>query len=374
MSFALPAVNDPCNLTRSAADLFWVADINAPANTGTKPNGSLPHPDVATEFDNNTAGSIKGYVKEFTDGGAGEDVSSDTRLLLWSNQYNAPNRIQVDTVANAGLSLKIFSGTVNGSIWREYYVGGNDTPNGFCCSGQFPLIIDLNDDDFDAELGTFDNTDVTGVAVLVHRLNMAGTATNWNYQGKMYLISTTKSSADTPTFSGAGTLIQDIVTEVQGVDFTDKLGSWVRQIGSVIFIDFGFRIGNNSTITEFDDEGATVVSPVSNDPSDPSKRLTLQACRTYLNLRNNAADTADFSGTWIWQTRALFDWDQDDSAIVTFNGPTFRGMGDFTLGSSISGDATFDDVGVVIMADNGVDLDGSTFKNPNGDHLLQVAA
>ncbi len=374
MSFALPAANDPCNLTRSAADLFWVADINSPSNTGTKNNGSLPQPDGATEFDNNSNGSIKGYAKEFTNGGAGEDVSTDTRLLLWSNQTNAPNRIQHDSVANAGVSLKIFSGTVNGTVWREFYVGGNDTPASASISGQYPYVIDLNDSTHDASNGTFDNTDVTGIAILVHRLNMAGGSTSWNYQGKMYLLDTTKTSADTPTFSGAGTLIQDIVTEIQGTDYTTKLGSWVRSVGSVIFIDFGFRIGNNSTITEFDDEGKTIISPVTNDSADPRNRLTLQACRTYLNLRNNVLDTADFSGTWLWGTRALFDFDQDDAAVVTFTSPTFIGMGEFTLGSSITGPATFDNVDAVIFADTGVDVDGSTFKNQNGLHALEMTA
>ena len=135
-----------------------------------------------------------------------------------------------------------------------------------------------------------------------------------------------------------------------------------------------FRIGDNSTETDFDDQGLTIVSPVSNDSGDPRNRLTRQAMRTYINLRNNAADSAVFSGTWKWGTRAEFDWDQDDAAVVTFNSPTFRGMGRFTVGSSISGSATFDNVDEVYMADNGADLDGSTFRNPHGNHLLRLAA
>ena len=59
---------------------------------------------------------------------------------------------------------------------------------------------------------------------------------------------------------------------------------------------------------------------------------------------------------------------------MTFNGAIFRGMGDFTVGSSISGDATFNDVGEVIEADNGVDLDGSTFENPWGNYLNRLVA
>jgi hypothetical protein len=136
----------------------------------------------------------------------------------------------------------------------------------------------------------------------------------------------------------------------------------------------GFRIGDNSTSTQFNDNGATIVSPVSNDINDPRVRVTTQAFRVYLNLRNNVADTAIFSGTWIWQTRAAFDLDQDDLAVVTFTSPTFKGMGTFTLGSSITGAATWDDVGPVVFADTGVDVDGSSLKNPNGNHLLEMTA
>jgi len=133
-----------------------------------------------------------------------------------------------------------------------------------------------------------------------------------------------------------------------------------------------FRIGNNSSITTFDDEGNTIISPKANDGADPRVRVTTQAFRTYLNLRNNASDTADFSGTWIWQVRSPFDWDQDDSAVVTFTNPTFKGMGEFTLGSSITGPAVFDDVDSVVFADTGVDIDGSTFRNQNGTYALKM--
>jgi len=133
-----------------------------------------------------------------------------------------------------------------------------------------------------------------------------------------------------------------------------------------------FRIGNNSSITTFDDEGKTLISPINNDSTDPRVRVTTQAFRVYMNLRNNVADTATFSGTYIWGTRAPWDFDQDDSAVVTFNNPTFKGMGEFTVGSSITGPATFDDVDTVIMADTGVDLDGSTFTNQNNNHALQL--
>jgi hypothetical protein len=49
-------------------------------------------------------------------------------------------------------------------------------------------------------------------------------------------------------------------------------------------------------------------------------------------------------------------------------------MGEFTLGSSITGPAIWDDVDAVIFADTGVDVDGSTFRNQNGNHALEMTA
>jgi len=375
MTFALPAVQDLCNLTRSSGDSKWLADINAPSNTGTKSAGSLPITGVATEFDNNTNASVKGYAKEFENGQSPVyDVSSDTKVMLWHSQFNAPNRIQVDTVAAGGVRLRIYSGTgAPPANYREFYLGGRDTPWAECIKGQYPLIIDLNDSSHDASSGTFDNTSVTSFAYLTARLNMAGSSTNWNYQGKLYVLDTIKTSSSTPTFTGASEF-QDAVDLIQGFDYTDKLGNWIRKIGDVIFIDMGFRVGDNSIETDFNDNGLTIISPVSNDVNDPRVRVTTQAFRTYLNLRNNVADTAIFSGTWIWQTRAHFDWNQNNSAVVTFNSPTFKGMGTFTLGSSITGPATFDDVNSVIFADTGINIDGSLFKNQNGNYGLEITA
>jgi len=373
MSFALPTVKDLCNITRGATDPKWLANINSPTNTGTKAQGSLPITDVATEFDGNTNGATKGYAKEFENGQSPVyDVSTDTKVMLWHNQFNAPNRIQVDSVANGGVRIRIYSGTGSPpSTYREFYVGGSDTPNAECCKGQYPYVIDLNDSSNDASSGTFDNTSVTSFAILTTRLNLAGTSSNWNYQGKLYVLDTTKTSISTPTFSGSGSKIIDAVTTIQGTDYTDKYGNWVRKIGDVIFIDMPFKIGNNSTITTFDDEGKTVISPKSNDTADPRVRVTTQAFRVYLYLRNNVADTATFSGTYIWQTRAAWDFNQSDSAVVTFSEATFTGMGTFSVGSSISGNATWDDVDKVTM-NASADLDGSIFKNPHGTHLLSI--
>lgn len=374
MTFVLPTANNaheavPTANTRYLAQLGTLGSILA------KPLGNLPITQNAGQFQiNQTPPHLGGIGYEFQASQAGYDVSTDTKVLLWHNQFNAPNRIQADSLANGGTRVRIYSGT--GSMpttYKEFYVGGNDTPNAACIAGHYPMIIDLNDTSEDASSGTFDNTDVTSYMFAFNKADITATQYGWNYVSSCFVLDTTKASSSTPTFSGSGSEPEDAVLLIQGTDYTDKLGNWVRQNGSVVFIDMGFRIGNNSSITTFNDNGLTIISPVSNDAADPRVRVTTQAFRVYLNLRNNVADTATFTGTYVWQTRAPWDFDQDDSAVVTFTSPTFRGMGTFTVGSSITGPATWDDVDPVITADTGVDINGSTFKNQNGTHALQLS-
>ncbi|MHA1814128.1 MAG: hypothetical protein ACTSYX_11935 [Candidatus Thorarchaeota archaeon] len=353
----------------------WNSTENSPTGSGVKANGSLPQANSAGDWarDKDASTALAGYNYDFPSGP--HNVATDTKVLVWHTQSNAPNRVQADTVANGGQTAVLWSGAGSPSAnYRRYEVGGNDTPMCATVSGPLHFILDLNNSDSDASGGSYDNTDVRIYSIWVKPLGMVGNSSSWRYETPAYLFDTIKSSSDTPTFSGAGSVMVDCVDLIQGADYTDKLGTWVRRTGSVIFIDVGFRLGNNSTITEFDDEGLTIISPPNNDPADPRIRITTQACRVYLNLRNNVADTADFSGTWQWGTRAPFDFDQDDSAIVTFASPTFIGMGTFTLGSSITGPATFDDVDEVVFADTGVDIDGSTFRNQNGSHALEMTA
>lgn len=372
--FVLPTANN-LHAATPTSNTRYLATIGTATGIGTKPLGSLPLTDNAGQFQNNqVAGTVVGMGYEFQASQAAWDLSTDTKVMLWAAQWNAPNRMQVDNLASGGTRMRIYSGS--GSLpsdYKEFYLGGNDTPQAASVSGQYPFTIDLNDDSEDANGGTFDNTDVTSYAYLFRKGNITGTSYGWTYMSKMYILDTTKASASTPHFIGDSDP-EDAVLLIAGTDYTDKLGNWVRQNGSAVFIDMGFKIGDNSTHTTFDDLGLTIISPAHNDPADPRVRVTTQALRTYLNLRDNSNDTAIFSGTWVWQTRAPFDWDQENAAVVTFSNPTFKGMGDFTLGGSVSGPATFDDVDVVIVGSTSTDLDGSTFKNQNGDHALYLEA
>ena len=375
MAFSFPtAINDMQSVPTS--NPRYNSTIGTIHTVTTKPLGNLPVINNAGSWRVSIAGGHpeSGVAFEFKASQAGFDVSSDTKLMLWAYQMNSVVRIQAESLANNGISVRLYSGTGSPPAnYKRFTLGGNDTPFAECIKGQYPFVIDLNSSTQNEIVGTFDNTNVTTVAIVLKTFVMVGPYDNWSYPSAMYMLDTVKSSANTPTFTGTSEF-QDAVDIIQGVSYTTKKGNWIRQIGSVIFMDMPFRIGDGSTATTFNDQGVTVVSPANNDANDPRNRLTDQAMRVYMNLPNSNASSATLSGTYIWGTRAAWDLDQDDSASVAFESPKFEGMGEFSLGSSVEGPATWNDVGKVKMMDGDVDIDGSDFSNPYSNHLLELHA
>ena len=351
-----------------------------PATRNTKAQGSLPLTGSnATAFVNTQAssstGPLRGVYWEFLAAG-GYDVSTNTKVLVWNWQFNAPNRIQVATAANDGVVIRL--GTGSGSPptnYRTWQIAGNDKVGGQARENPKMIVMDLNVSDHDALIGTFDNTDVECVGFGTVRFNISATSTTQHFHQRLFIFDTTKNATNIPRFTGSGSTWDDMVTAM-GTAFNTKItDEWIKREGTVFSYASPVEIGNNSTITTFDDNGSSVFWPNSNDAADPRVHVTDQAFRLYLNLRNNAADTATFSGLYdCGNSYPLWDMDQDDSAVVTFSGPTFKRTGTFLVGSSITGAAVFDDCGLVNYQDNGVDLDGSTFKNPHGNHLVSLAA
>ena len=91
--------------------------------------------------------------------------------------------------------------------------------------------------------------------------------------------------------------------------------------------------------------------------------------RVYLDLQSG--DDATFSGTYIWGTKA--PWDFDTAETVTLSGATFQGMGTITIGAGVSGNATFRNTDVLADTADAWDLDGSTFDNPGtADACLEM--
>lgn len=298
--------------------------------------------------------------------------TGEKRILMFGTQANATNRRQLASVLSGGQSLKMYSGSDTTSEIREWVLGGSDT---FLATrtGIFLFAVDPEALGTVADVGAFDATDVLRYGHFTTHGSMIGGASAWWFWCAAVLVSSEKSSADIPRIYGSSSSWQDLVDAVQGTTgFTGQNHLYVEKVDNVINLFCPCSIGNSSqaspSVTAFDDNGVTVVSPSSNFASDPRFHLTADSMRFYLDLRDSASDTATFSGTYIWGTEAPFDFSQANSAVVTLNGANFSGMGEFTCGSSVSGNATFSLGGTNKVIVNGADLDGSTI---NGDADFQ---
>ena len=118
--------------------------------TGQKTAGNLPITTNASQIQNNSTSDIAGapdyiwFGLNTQSSTTSFDVSTDTRVVVWSVQYNAPNRIQTSNLANGGARFRVGSGSSSPpSDYKDYFIGGNDTP--FCASqaGPVTMCIDL---------------------------------------------------------------------------------------------------------------------------------------------------------------------------------------------------------------------------------------
>ena len=336
---------------------------------GTKSAGNLPINTNAQQFLNTTGSSATGAISQIFFGltsqssTGGFDMSADSRVIVTSVQYNAPNRIQSATMANNGASIDVVSGTTENNF-KRFLVGGNDTP--FCSAqaGANTLCIDPTSISNDSSGGTFNDTNVSGWGWGCVRFNLSGSSSLQCFFQRVFLFQTTKDAADIPKFTGAGSDWDEAFIAVQGSNYTTTIGKWLSKVGSAFFVPCPFQFGDGSTATTFNDEGATIVSPADNATGAENFRLTNQSMRVYVSLRNNAADIVNLSGTYVWGTAAPWDFNQNDAAVININGASFSGMGNFTVGSSVSGAAIFNLNAAAQVRVNGADLDGSTV---NGD-------
>jgi len=340
----------------------------------TKGSGSLPLPGPpATNFVNSTATGTQGCWWTFN---TAYDVSVDTKVCIFLYQYNAPNRLEIDTAANNGIMFRLGSGTATTTTapvnYRTWQMGGRDTALGKERAFPVHIVCDLNSTNNEASAGTFDNTAVEFFGFGSKTLNMGGSTTQVFMQ-RMFVLDTTKGATNIPRFTGASSTWDDVITAM-GVTYTTKIThGWLAREGSVFSLACPIEIGDNATATTFNDNGASVFWGDDNETGNPKVRVTEQAFRVYLNLRNNAADTATFSGSYnCGNSYPLWDFNQADSAVVTLSSASFKRTGTFKMGSSVTGSATFNDCGLVDYQDNGVNLDGSTFKNPHGTHLVSL--
>jgi len=371
MAFTLPA---PQALHTSAGS-DNVGTLGALGSLGTKSGGNLPITTNASQSLNTTASNATGTPAGILFGINGQsatttvDGTAEAMVLVWSLQYNAPNRIQSSSLANGGSRFRLGSGSSPTLNYKDYYVGGNDTP--FCSSqaGPVTMCIDISDTSHNSEVGTFDLSEVSAYGHASVRFNLVGSSTTQTFFQRSFLFTTTKNSANIPKFTGVSSF-DDAVETLQGTDYTTKIGSWVTKSGSSVFLPCPFQIGDGASSTNFDDSGAAVVSPGSNLAGQENFRLTNDAMRVYANLRDSILDSITLSGSYSWGTSASWDFNVSNSSSINIGGATFSGMGDFLVGSSVSGAATFNlRSGSAVKIEGAADLSGSTIS---GDCELAV--
>jgi len=377
MTFALPAPNND-NDVAITSDPLYVATLDSAVNFNSTAYKGLPIDDGnAASFEIVTTGQYGGFVKNFLSGGAGIDVSSGvTRVMLIAIRFDRPENIQINTIANAGITLRLYSGAGSPSTnWREWRVGGSDSPLANCAKGFYPLALDLNAANYDASNGTFDNTDIRCWGIRCHKLDLvSGSTPNMiMYISKMYLLVASRYSSDIGTFTGTASIL-DAVDFCAGTTFSNKVGEWVRRIGDAVAMDMGFRIGDNSTATQFTDDGKTIIFSGHNSSTDPRSFMTSNGQALFSYLRDNAADTITLSGVWVFRVNASIYFNQNNDSVITLNDPVFRGLGWSQWGSEVSGSASFFDCSPQALVHADADLNGSTFRGSISNVQLRIAA
>ena len=337
--------------------------------TGQKNGGNLPITFSATQVQN--AGGSEGiyFGLDAQNSTSGKDASTDTKVMLTSVQFNAPNRIQVNTIGNRGVVARLTSGG-GGSNYREYRIGGNDTPFASAQAGPVTICLDLSAVGQDSSGGSYDTSNVTGWGYGTNKINLVGGSSNLCFFQRVFLFDTAKGDPNLPIFTGVSSF-DDAVEVVQGDGYTTKIGAWLTKSGSSFFLPAPFSFGDGSSAITFDDQGASVVSPFDNASGQENFRLTTQAMRVYLDTRDDPADSVILRGSYAWGTAAPWDFSQSNQGTCTLSG-NFGGMGDFTIGSSVSSNGVFSLASGSKLIVDGASIDGTTV---NGDlELISVAS
>jgi len=388
MTFVIPSAvdlmtdsvnNHPNNRGGFAGGTIAAPEDSTSQKSLTKNGGNLPLVDQATGnviAATNLTSSIDGTLAGFNFGfPTALDVSTDalSKVIVWTYQFNAPNRVQTDTAANRGVVFRLSSGSGSPPTKnRSWYIAGNDKVGASARENPKMIVVDPNDTTFDASVGVFSNTDIQTFGLGVNNLSITGTGSSNFFPQRIFVFDTIKNATNIPRFTGTSSW-DDMITAMGNTYETKITDDWIRREGGVFSYAAPFEIGDGTTTTNFDDGGVSVFWPNATQLSDPDPRVrvTNKAFRAYMNLRDDFNDSATFSGFYnCGSSNPDWDFNISNQSFISFNNATFLNTGTFTVGSSVSGNATFDGCGIV--RNNGADLFGSTLKNPNSTHLMRL--
>ena len=333
---------------------------NAPS-LSRKVGGNFPISRSAAQMQN--ASGERGAYFGLNDQDSTSSVDGETagKVVLSSFQFNAPNRIQVNTLANRGIVFRLASGSGDSPTdFREFSIAGNDTPLASAQAGGVTMCVSLDAVGFDTSGGTYDPSAATAWGFGTHHLGLVGNSSSISFFQRVFLFDTEKGASNLPTFTGVSSFT-DAVTRVQGTSYDDKVGSWVVQLGTSIFLPCPFSIGNGSAACTFNDNGNSIISPSDNAEKQENFRLTDTAMQVHLDMRNNAADSVVLSGNYTWGTAAQWDFNISNDSTCVLSG-NFTGMGKFIIGSSVTASGTFNLAGTQKVESFGANVDSITVK------------
>jgi hypothetical protein len=358
MAFNLPSAQ--YSMTTSSQDAKRGTFRTAPA-LGRKQGGNFPINANAAQMSNNSGERGVYFGLDAQDSTSATDGTASGRVVLSSFQFNAPNRIQVNTLSSRGVVFRIASGSGDSPTdFREWSIAGNDTPQASAQAGAVTMCVSLDADGFDTSGGNYDPTAATAWGFGTNKTSLVGNSSSLAFFQRVFLFDSDKGSANLPTFTGASNFT-DAVTVVQGTDYTNKIGSWTTQSGTAIFLPCPFSIGDGSTATVFNDNGASIISPSNNSANQENFRITDSAMKVHLDMRDNAADSAILSGNYTWGTAAAWTFNESNASTCLLSG-NFTGMGKFRIGSSVTAPGTFDLDGTQKVESYGANIDSITVK------------
>jgi hypothetical protein len=360
MAFNLPSAQ---YLMRSNASNNR-GSFDNPYQNGLKNGGNLPITFGGTQVTNSggNEGIYFGLASQIST--TSFDASSNTKVIITSFQFNAPNRIQVGTKAQRGVVARLVSGSGT-SDYREFIIGGNDTPLASAQDGPVTICIDLSAISNNSDGGSYDNSNVTGWGFGTFKFNLVGGSSNLCYFQRVFLFDTEKGEPNLPTFTGVSNF-DDTVDIIQGDGYTTKIGNWCKKSGLSIFLPCPFSFGDGVNPVQFDDEGISINSPSDNLNNQENFRLTNDAMRVHYNPSPNPLDNSvNLRSNYTWGTAAKWNFDVDAPHTLSGN---FTGMGDIISGSGGTISGNFN-----LASGSSVICNGANINNINvtGDVKIQ---
>ena len=349
-------------------DPLGVALVGSPT-TANKANGGIPLSNQGCQFVIGN-GTEEGGTYEYDATPTAHDYVADEKLIIYIIQWNAPNRIEMNTIANDGGTFRLQTGT--GADYRIFPIAGNDTLFGKFASSPKVVVIDpVKQGDLIRDVGTYDPTSVLRYSFVCNSLDQGG-STCLIIPCNVYHVDHVKAAPDIPKIYGTSVQMKDFHDDNFGTDFTDTFSLSSDELSDGIYnYSLPIQIGKASETTTGDDlapdgSNATYFSPSNALTSDPRFYITNKAMRVY--FVQGTALTWDLTALYSWGTRA--DWEIESGVIWRPSGAFFTGMGLFKIDSgSMVGNATYNNVDAVQVSNNGADLDGSLFTNSFADSI-----